>query len=172
LLINNTPTTDGHCGLRASIGSGGKRFTIATDPLLVALQRDGMSALQSTAPTGSAVIAAQDALDTLATAPTPIPVNADPSQPQWRFARLLIADDPERAAQHPDNTFSATRGQAAPNQFTVEGVTLAYYLTISYGGASHQLTYQLQPVWLISGTIDIGLRHRIAPFTYLYPTVR
>ncbi|MHB8646818.1 MAG: hypothetical protein ACYDAR_13590 [Thermomicrobiales bacterium] len=173
LLINNAPLANGRCGLRAFIESGGRRFTLTADPLLVALQRKGAAALQPTLLAGSAAVSAQDALNMLATAPKPIPADADLSQTQWQLARLLIEDDPEQAVHHREgNTLYATRGQAAPNQFTADRVTLAYYLTTAYGSVTHQTTYQLLPVWLISGQIDIGNRHRVAPFTYLYPALR
>jgi len=173
LLIDGAPIANGQCGLRAFIESGGKRFTLAADPLLVAMQRNGPAALQPTPPTSTAAISAQEALDTLATAPKPIPADADLSQTQWQLARLPIEDDPEQASHHRgSNTLYATRGQAAPNQFTADRVTRAYFLTTTSGGTPRQTTYQLQPIWLISGQIDIGNRHRVAPFTYLYPALR
>ncbi|MGI8855063.1 MAG: hypothetical protein ACR2JW_04880 [Thermomicrobiales bacterium] len=173
LLIHSDPFADGRCGLRAFVASSGKRLTITADPLLVALQRNGLSALQPMAPTGSALITAQDALDTLATAPTPVPVNGGLSQLQGEFGRLMIEDDPEQAVHHRDgNIFYATRGQAAPNSFTADRVTLAYVATQTPHNPPNQTATLLQPVWLISGQIDIGNRHRIAPFTYVYPAVR
>ncbi len=169
LRINGIPIADGRCGLRAFVESGGKHFLFAADALLVMVQRSGMAALQPAPATGSVAVSAQDALDTLATAPQPLPDDAHRSQAQGQLGRLAIADDPEQAMHHRgSNIFSATRGQAAPNQFTADRVTLAYLLTIAPGSTPYHLT----PVWLISGQIDVGNRHRVLPFTYLSPALQ
>lgn len=182
-LYGGTP----ECGLRAFVDSGGQRFSLYAQALLVSLQRGGTAGLQAipatgnsaTAaglqpayPAGSSIVTARNALDALAIGPEPIPIDADLSAPGNQLARLYIEDEPENAPRHLVNIFTATRGQAAPNQFTADQVALAYVSISVPTGKAGQRAIALQPVWLIAGQIDIGNRHRIAPFTYLYPAVR
>lgn len=178
LLLNNRPVVEIYggtptCGLRALVNTGERRFSLDALPLLVALQRDDTAALQAT-PVSMNPVTAQTALDALATAPKPLPPDADFSALDNQLARLFIEDDPENAARHlvPTTIFNATRGQAAPNSLTANQIAPAYALiSVSMGRNSQRLT-SLLPVWLISGQIDIGNRHRTAPFTYLSPALR
>jgi hypothetical protein len=177
LLLANDPIVSTHgdpeCGLDATIGPGGARITLTARPLLLSLQRSGSAAPPTMPPAGTTAITAREALDTLAIAPQSPPVSADPSALADQLARLYIEDEPENATHHfLGNTFVPTRGQAAPNSFTVDRVTLAYIVTQVPNSPPDQAATLLQPVWLISGQIDIGNRHRIAPFTYLYPASR
>ncbi|MHB8645801.1 MAG: hypothetical protein ACYDAR_08450, partial [Thermomicrobiales bacterium] len=181
LLLDNRLVVDGggmpECGLRAYVDSGGNRFSLFAESLLVSLQRSGTAALQAMPatgnsatiaglqpldPTGNNIVTAQNALDTLATGPKPIPPDADPYAPGTQLARLFIEDEPENTSRHLGNVFIATRGHAAPNLFTADQVTLAYVnISVPTGKGGQRTTYLL-PVWLISGQIDIGNRHRIA----------
>lgn len=173
LLINGHAVLGSEeCALRAFVGPAGtNRLVLTASSLLVALQRDGTAALQTTPVSGTA-IGPQQALDALATGP-PTVAGADDTAKYQPLERLRIEDEPENATHHfTTNTFYATRGQAAPNQFIGVDVTIAYIVTSLPAGNAGPPADQLQPVWRLAGQIDIGVRHRIAPFVYLYPSVQ
>lgn len=163
------------CGITASVESGSPNpFSLRANALLFALQRNGVAGIQPAPPTGSAAITPRQALDALALAPPPMPLNADPFAPQSPLGRLYVTDDPENAVHRQGNTtiLALTRGQAAPNQFTVTSIGLAYIRTSVRTSAGQGPADQLQPVWRIAGQLDSGDRHRIAPFVYLVPATR
>ncbi len=180
LLLTTLPVVrsyggDADCGITALVESGNpNHLEVQANALLIAVQRGGVAAIQSASPVGNGVITAQQALDALALAPPPNSLNANPSIPQSQLARLYVTDDPENALHRRGNTtiLALTRGQAAPNQFTVTSIELVYVRTSLPTNMTYQQMDQLQPVWRIAGQIDIGDRHRIAPFVYLSPATR
>lgn len=164
-LIGGYPVVDvsgrPYCGLNVWVSIDVERITVRGSANFLDFRRDDSSPTHTVVPPRGATIPTQTAIDALdsGSAANIVSTGQVPSPPfTWR---VNIPDETQKGTPYYTNW-----GNAAPNRFIVDAVTLVY--TLYADPQASPFDTHVRPAWLITGTMDCGDRHRLLPFRYVY----